>query len=571
MMYRFNKTLALGALVLCLALSGALFFVNDSRADSDTTRLNWFRSSAAAKYHYSLGVLFSLDGNPDAAIREFRRALRFDSRSDFLVTELAMLYLGKGEKERASDLCLEYLQQFPDNIPVRLTLAGLRRRMNDIAGAISEYLRVISLDPDNIHALFNLGIAYHDSGDLKSAQGMYEKVISIKEDHVAASFYLARIHLATENHQEAENWLNRTLALNPSFEQALLELSSLYEKLRRPDSAISLYLQYLKLYPESLRVRLMLVEIYLRERRYGEAEEELKKAAMIDDQDRELRFLTGILNYERGDYQEAYEILKIYLQDFPADLRARYIFATLAANLRRHEEALEEYRKITPDAQMYANARMQMGLILERLGNLKQAIQLVAGAIEQKKQPILYMFLASLYEKANDPGLAEEMLKKGVAEFPRNVDLYYGLGVFYDKANRPEQALEQMRSILRLEPDNAEALNFIGYSWADRGINLDEAEQMIKRALELNPKGAHIIDSLGWVYFRQGKNDLAIKYLTEALNGLPDDPTVAEHLGDALEKDGRLSEALEMYRRALKSNSDSIGLKKKIADILQRL
>lgn len=571
MLDRLNKKLCLIAIALCLVFSGGLLFVQDSRADSDATRLNWFRSSAAAKYHYTLGVLFGLDGDYNSAIRELRRALRFDPGSDFMVTELAMLYLGRANQEQARDLCLEYLERFPDNIPVRLTLGGIWRRMNDIDGAIREYLRVVSLEPDNIHALFHLGMAYNDSGDLKSALRMYEKVIAINEDHVIASFYLARIHLALKNQREAEEWLNKTLALSPSFEPALLELSSLYEKQERHDSAIALYRRYLESHPGSLRVRLRLAEIYLRDRRYGEAEGELKKAAMIDDQDRELRLLTGLLKYERGGYQEAYDILKVYRQDFPDDRRASYLFATLAGILHRYQEALEEYRKIPPDSEMYANARVQMGLILERLGNLQQAVQLLAGAIERKKSPVLYGFLASLYEKAKDLAMTEETLKKGIAEFPRNVDLYYSLGVFYDKANRSDLALEQMRSILRFDPDNAEALNFIGYSWADRGINLDEAEKMIKMALELKPKAAHIIDSLGWVYFRQGKNDLAIKYLTEALEGLPDDPTIAEHLGDALEKDGRLNEAIEIYRRALKSNPDKSGLKKKIADLLQRL
>lgn len=571
MLDRFNKSWPLVVVVLCLTLSGCLVFVPDSRAKGDTSRFNWFRSSASAKYHYSLGVLYSLDGDQDAAIREFGRALRLDPRSAFLVTELATVYLEKGEKEMARDLCLEYLQQDPDNIPVRLTLGGIWRRLNDLEGAIREYLQVIRLDPDNIHALFHLGMVYNDTGDLLSARGLYEKVLSLNQDHVIAAFYLARIHLAMKNQREAEDWLSKTLALSPSFEPALLELASLYQKQQRIDNSIVVYRRYLEFYPEALRVRLRLAEIYLRDRRYGEAEEELKKAALIDDRDRELRFLSSLLNYERGDYQGAYNILKIYLRDFPDDQRARYLFATLAGNLQRHQEALEEYRRVSPDNEMYANARIQMALILERLGDLKQAVQLVAAAVERKKSPVLYGYLASLYEKAKNPALAEEALKKGIAEFPRNIDLYYSLGVFYDKGNRPEPALDQMRSILQLDPDNAEALNFIGYSWADRGTNLDEAEQMIKRALKLKPEAVHIVDSLGWVFFRQGKNDLAIKYLTEALNGLPDDPTVAEHLGDALEKAGRLTEAIEMYRRALKSNPDNSGLKKKIADILQRL
>jgi tetratricopeptide (TPR) repeat protein len=147
------------------------------------------------------------------------------------------------------------------------------------------------------------------------------------------------------------------------------------------------------------------------------------------------------------------------------------------------------------------------------------------------------------------------------------VDLYYSLGVLYEKTDRFEESIQQMRSLLKIDPDHADALNFIGYSYADRGINLGEAEKMIQKALQLKPGNGYMLDSLGWTYFKQNRIDLALQYLKEAAALLPNDSTIAEHLGDAYLKAGRRQEALESFQRALKFNPASRTLPKKIADL----
>ena len=117
----------------------------------------------------------------------------------------------------------------------------------------------------------------------------------------------------------------------------------------------------------------------------------------------------------------------------------------------------------------------------------------------------------------------------GIGAAPQNTDLRYRLGMLYDKTGRPDDGIREMEAILKHEPDNPEALNFIGYSWADRGIRLDEAEAMIKKALSLKPGDGFITDSLGWVYFKKNRLDEAIRYLKEAAAILPEDAAIGKH------------------------------------------
>jgi Flp pilus assembly protein TadD len=213
---------------------------------------------------------------------------------------------------------------------------------------------------------------------------------------------------------------------------------------------------------------------------------------------------------------------------------------------------------------LYPEARIHIGTILKKDGKIDESISLIEKDITLKKDAYgLYSFLATLYQDKKDLKSAEGILKKGLEQSPQNIDLLYQLGVFYETTGRFEESIRYMEMVLKLEPDNSEALNFIGYSYADRGIKLDFAEQAIKKALELKPGNGYIIDSLGWVYFKKGNLALAEKYLKEATALSPGDPTIAEHLGEVYEKKGSLSEALEAYSRALKINPENESLIKK--------
>jgi Flp pilus assembly protein TadD len=112
-------------------------------------------------------------------------------------------------------------------------------------------------------------------------------------------------------------------------------------------------------------------------------------------------------------------------------------------------------------------------------------------------------------------------------------------------------AVAQMRALLIVNPDHAEAMNFVGYAWAERGERLEEAERLVRRALELKPRSGHILDSLGWVLFQRGDSRHAVELLEQADSLSGPDPTILEHLGDAYRANARPVDAAQAYRRAL--------------------
>ena len=233
-------------------------------------------------------------------------------------------------------------------------------------------------------------------------------------------------------------------------------------------------------------------------------------------------------------------------------------------------DALDEFGKIPLSSDFFVPARIHMGLIMKQQGRLQEAIEFVSATIvKRNNETELYDFLASLYEGKKQYDRAIETLKEGLKTIPDSIDLHYKLGVMYEKIGRFDESVAVMKKIMAMEPDNAEAMNFIGYSFADRGINLDEAESLIVKALELKPGNGYITDSLGWLYFKQNKISQAITLLEKATALLPNDPTIAEHLGDAYAKGGFIKKALAIYNKVLKGYPENTAVKKKIEALMK--
>ena len=160
---------------------------------------------------------------------------------------------------------------------------------------------------------------------------------------------------------------------------------------------------------------------------------------------------------------------------------------------------------------------------------------------------------------------AEKYIRRAIEIEPDNPRYHFRLGVVYDKGNQKQASIDAMRKVIELDPKHANALNYLGYTYADLGKNLDEAERLIKEALKHKPNDGYITDSLGWVYYKKGEFDKALKYLKKAVELVPDDPIMLEHMGDAYLKLNDRSNAMKYYRKSLKiKDKDKEALEEKI-------
>jgi tetratricopeptide (TPR) repeat protein len=230
-----------------------------------------------------------------------------------------------------------------------------------------------------------------------------------------------------------------------------------------------------------------------------------------------------------------------------------------------------------------ARARNPTDLRLARLesqalrsgGKVDQGLAILEEiARAQESEPAAHIALAQAYSEANRGAQAVKVLQEAQAKFPTETAITFELGTVLDRQKKHAESETVFRQLIEREPENAAALNYLGYMLAERGERLDESVGYLKRALAIDPENGSFLDSIGWAYFKDGQIDLALENLKRAADQLQSNSVVQDHYGDALFKAGRYQEALEAWNRAMSGDGDSVdrgGIDKKIQTAKQKL
>ncbi len=273
----------------------------------------------------------------------------------------------------------------------------------------------------------------------------------------------------------------------------------------------------------------------------------------------------ALLDFEAGRYREAAERFRKVFEASPTQYDVAYFLGLVYERAGDYDAALSALKRVPPGHERYAQARTQMAAILEKRGELEAALGEVERARAAGSTRPLDLYYASLLARNGRFEEAVAFLEDLLAQDPDDDEILYNLGVLYGERRLREEALRYMEQALEKNPENASALNYLGYTWAERGERLDEAEALIRRALELRPDDGYITDSLGWVYYMRARKLLeagqeeearalaqrALEELRRAAELTGGDPVISEHLGDAYLLLGRKQEALRHYLEAM--------------------
>ncbi|MCA0276090.1 MAG: tetratricopeptide repeat protein [Proteobacteria bacterium] len=222
--------------------------------------------------------------------------------------------------------------------------------------------------------------------------------------------------------------------------------------------------------------------------------------------------------------------------------------ASIAEQQQNGEEAIALYRRVPESSPLKRLSELQLGLNLADLKQHDEAIKHLKALVEANPDDMRgYLALGGVYASTENFRAAADVYDKAVEKLktPTNVNwnLFYQRGIAYERLKEWPKAEPNFRKALELFPDQPQVLNYLGYSWVDMNINLDEGLNLIKKAADLRPSDGYIIDSLGWAYYRLGKFDDAVRELERAVALKPDDPVLNDHLGDAYWRVGRKLEA----------------------------
>ena len=239
----------------------------------------------------------------------------------------------------------------------------------------------------------------------------------------------------------------------------------------------------------------------------------------------------------------------------------------IAAKLRQPEKAIKYYSRVAAKSPYKRDAEMQLSLNLAETGKIDDAIEHLKNNLRSNdKDNRSYLALGGVYAQKEDWANAAKTYDQAVAELKSPVrqdwPVFYQRGIAYERLKQWDKAEPNFRQALELFPSQPQVMNYLGYSWVDRGENLEEALQMIRKAVEMRPQDGYIVDSLGWAYYKLGRYNEAVVELEKAVKLRPEDPTINDHLGDAYWQAGRGLEATFQWNHAIAGKPEAAELAK---------
>ncbi len=559
-----------GKVALCLAglgLPGCASFgpggLSQEAAGGDVE----VRPDAPPEYDVLVGQDHEINGRYADALAAYQRAVAKDDQSAYLHFKVAEALAQQRRLDESLEHARRAFELDPDDVEVRLLLGKLYSVRRDPSAAEPVLLNEAG-EPVEERAALLLYQIYLEAGRAEDALALAQWMAAQDAYSLRARVALATAYERLGRPEDAEQMYRDAIELSPGDPETLRLYHALARSLRdRKEHAaeIEVYRQVLELFPRHHVTLIALAEAQMSRDDLTSAIatfEEIERA-YPDDLRSVVRL--GFLMFEARAWGGAAPRFERFLEVNPREFEVVYFLGSARRRAGDEEGANRAFEGIPSEHKNYADARAEMASMLERRGDYQGALTQVQLAAAASPSRALDLYIATLRAKAGDFDGAVAHLEGLLSEQPRDDELLYQLGVVYGEAKRLEESLRYMRLALEENPDNASALNYVGYTWAERGIRLDEAEELIVRALEIRPEDGYITDSLGWVYYMRarplvesGQMEQARQYLERAIQELEraheltgGDPVVSEHLGDIYLLQGNRQRALEKFEEAV--------------------
>src|SRR5712671_1921460 len=485
-----------------------------------------------------------------AAAAWFEDALKSDPESPELITRTFLMEASEGRFDRARALAEKELRLDPTDAVGQLILLIDRVKAGDKAGALA---RAETLPADGLHRFLGpLARAWTrmGMGDLAGADAALRQLDRFNGLAPLEFYQLGLLYDFAGYPDTAEDNFKKTLDAAGQLNWRLTDaIANFYERHGRADKAVALYQRFIRENTGSELGESVLA------RKPTEPPAALIQTA--EDGLAEALFdLASVVNQP-----ETIDLALLYVRS-ALELRphmplAQLLLADVLSTQNKPEASLAVLAEIPPSSPYSWSARLRVAANLEMLNRTDEAItQLKGMSAEAPSRAGAAMQLGDLLRAKKRFAEAVEAYDEGLrrlsaAGIPERWSLFYSRGIALERSGQWKPSEADLLHALELKPDQPLVLNYLGYSWIDRGENLDRGLKMIEKAVELRPEDGYIVDSLGWAHYRMADYAGAVQYLEKAIELVPQDPTINDHLGDAFWQSGRLVEARYQWRRAL--------------------
>ncbi len=478
-----------------------------------------------------LGRLYRVSQNSVEAEKALNNALKADPDNEDALTQLAQLYLTVGDVNKAVDKLKSATDKRP-NERTLVVLAQAYEQMHEYKNAAETLKRAVELSPDDGRLQRNLAQDLFASGQYDEALTIYQQLATEDGRNAMLWVRISEIYRAKHDFPKAQDALSKAKAIEPDNLTVRDAEVSLLDAQGKTDQAISALKSLLeetarKTYSaEESANRALLLEklgiLYVKGAQYTQAIDAFRQITPLDADGAPRVAVQIIETYQSAkDYDSALREADAAKKKFPNEKMVVMARASVLADRGKADEAATEMRSL-----LKGGGDFETELALARIYDKGKRFSEQAKALDQ----------ADALAKSDDQ--KEQVL------FTR--------GAMYERMKNYDAAEAEFHKVLKLNPDNAGALNYLGYMLAYRNLRLDEAQKFVAKALELDPDNPAYLDSLGWVYYQQGKLNEAEGPLVRANQRMGDDPTVHDHLGDLYLKMGKTKEAIAEWQMSLR-------------------
>lgn len=517
---------------------------------------------------YLAGFHAAIQNDLVTAADFYEQALEIDPENRMILKKAFTIFIGDGRYESALKSAHKLNELGDPGSMVQIFLVLEQLNLKDYEKALSI---LDSIDNAGVYGLLKplfKSWVLVGQGKLTEAEENMVKLLETKGFKDFKKFHAGLLFDHIGKTQLAEKMYAESLIVTGAMSLRTIEAYGvLLRRLGRHEDARQLFLNYLEKAPDNARLKRVLYDLDndIKAQSYiaseGDAIAEIFYTAanflMQDNIRRPAVAYLRFANYMKKNF---------YVSD--------YLLGQVFESDKYYSGALESYDRVIKTHALYFNAQLQMAWVLERSGKLDIAIEAMKNLTIRfpEKLEVLGALgdMSRMNSRFEEAGKFYTKYIDGIVEIKeKHWSIFYTRGIVYEQAKKWELAEADFIKALELRPDQPQVLNYLAYSWVDKGMNIEKATKMLERAAELRPYDGYIIDSLGWALYRIGDMPKAVEYLEKAVLLQTDDWAINDHLGDAYWAVGRKYEARFQWRHALSLNPDEeliVKIKTKIKD-----
>jgi tetratricopeptide (TPR) repeat protein len=558
---RFNRWTIAAFAFVALAMPGSLLAQTPDHPSDNSAQFPTSHDlrSLTMSGSYLAARHASVERDSNSAATFYRSALRTDPKNNELLDRAFISSLADGDIDEAVKLADRILTMDKSNRVARLVLGVRDLKAKKYAAAQLNINQSIRGPITDLVATLLSGWASYGAGDTKAAVAGIDKLTGPEWYPIFKDLHAGLILELAGKEKDAGTRFERAYKLDDSMLRVADAYARWLSRTKDDTAAGGIYEAF-----DKKLARHPLVLEGLRETKAGK-----RLAPLVDSAQAgaaEALYGIGAMLTRKGGEDLALVYLQLSLYLAPNHPLALLSLADLYESVKKPAMAIKVYERMPANSPLKRNAQIQLATNLDAADRSDEAIKILKSVTAEDPKDIeAIMALGNIERGRKKFADCVQTYSQGIDALPEagektNWVYYYYRGICEERSKQWSKAEADMRKALDLQPEQPHVLNYLGYSWVDQGINLDEGMKMIKRAVDQRPDDGYIVDSLGWAYYRIGNYDDAVKNLERAIDLKPEDPTINDHLGDAYWRVGRTLEAKFQWAHArdLKPEPDDL-------------